>query len=212
MRSLTASAILALALLTACGGGGGGGGLPGPTPPPPSPQYYQPLAVGDSWAYTCHNTQNPSEQTYSIQNSVLGTTTVGSQTVYEFSIQIPSSPTQSTTVIELLANDAQRNTSIYGYLVGGTPQTITPAIVVAASPGAKGTAYDYTGPGGNTIDRIFEGFESSNPTPLGTFTVAPYFESSSTHNYGYALGNGIVEEDHGPNLEYDCLVTSIVLH
>ncbi|HUY40799.1 MAG TPA: hypothetical protein VMV82_04445 [Candidatus Dormibacteraeota bacterium] len=200
------------ALLAACGGGGGGGGTPGPNPSPPAPAYYQPLAVGDTWTYTCHNTHNPAEQQYAIQNSVLGTTTVGGQTVYEFSIQIPSSPTQSTTVIQLLANDAQRNTSIYGYLVGGTPQTIAPTIIVAANPGPTGTAYDYTGQNASTIDRIFEGIESSNPTPLGTFTVAPYFESSSTHNYGYALGTGIVEEDHGPSFEYDCLVTSIVLH
>jgi hypothetical protein len=54
--------------------------------------------------------------------------------------------------------------------------------------------------------------ESSNPTPLGIFQVAPYFESGGTHNYGYALGTGIVEEDHGPNFQYDCLVTSATVH
>ncbi|HEY9085082.1 MAG TPA: hypothetical protein VIN40_03965 [Candidatus Tyrphobacter sp.] len=211
MRYWLTAVGLATLLLPACGGGGGGGN-PGPNPSPPAPEYYQPLAIGDSWTYTCHNTQNPNEQPYTIQNSVLGTTTVGGQTVYEFSIQIPSSPTQSTTVVQLLANDGQRNTSIYGYLVNGTPQTIPATLIVAANPGPKGTAYNYTGQNGSTIDRIFEGMESSNPTPLGTFTVAPYFESNSTHNYGYALGNGIVEEDHGPNFQYDCLINAITLH
>ncbi len=49
------------ALLAACGGGGGGG-TPGPKPSPPAPAYYQPLAVGDTWTYTCHNTHNPAER------------------------------------------------------------------------------------------------------------------------------------------------------
>ncbi len=196
-------------VLTGCGGGGSS---PGPNPSPPAPVFYQPLAVGDTWTYTCHNTQNKSEQPYAIQNSVLGTTTVNGQQVFEFSLQVPSSPTQSTTLVQLLANDAQRNTSIYGYLVGGNVQTITPALIVAAAPGAKGTPYNYAAPDGSTISRIFEGIESSNPTPLGTFTVAPYFESGSTHNYGYALGSGIVEEDHGPNFLYDCLITTMTLH
>ncbi len=108
----------------------------------------------------------------------------------------------------MLANDAKGNTSIYGYLVNGTAQPIAAAVLVAANPGLKGTAYDYAAPDGTTITRIYEGMEQSNPTKLGTFTVAPYFESNSTHNYGYALGTGIVEEDHGPNFQYDCLIQS----
>ena len=215
------TAICALAVLAACGGGGGGGTPPAnptstptstPTAAPTQPQYYQPLASGDSWTYDCHNTQNLSEPHYTIQNTILGTATVAGQSVYEFSMQIPSSPTQSTTIVELLANDGQQNTSIYGYLVNGTPAAIAPTVIVAASPGPKGTAYNYTAQNGSSIDRIFEGVESSNPTQLGTFTVAPYFESGGTHNYGYALGTGIVEEDHGPNYLYDCLITAATLH
>lgn len=211
MRRILTLTVITSAL-AACGGGGGGTNTPPNPTPSPVRQLYQPLAAGDSWTYTCHNTQNKAEQPYEIHNSVLGTATVDGKTVYEFSLQIPSSPTQSTTVVQLLANDAQANTWIYGYMVSGNVQTITPAEIVAWSPGGKGTAYNYTGEDGAVIDRVFEGVESSNPTPLGTFTVAPYFESSGTHNYGYAYNDGIVEEDHGPNFQYDCLITTMNLH
>jgi hypothetical protein len=176
--------------------------------PTATPQkLYQPLAVGDSWGYQCHNTKNQNEQPYAIANTVLGKTTVGSTTVYEFSLQIPASPTQIATTVELLANDANGNTSIYGYLVNGAVQTVTPSVIVSATP-VVNAYYDYLSADGSTITRQFVGFEPSNKTGLGIFTVAPYFESAGTHNYGYALGVGIVEEDHGPNFQYDCLVTS----
>ncbi len=207
-----------LVVLAGCGGGGGSspgsGPAPGPTPTPgptATPAVYQPLAAGDSWAYTCHNTQNSGEAPYAIANTVVGTATVNGHAVYELSLQIPSSPTQSVTQIQLLADDAAGNTSIYGYLAGGVAQAVTPAVIVAANP-SKSTPYDYPALGGGTVPRAFVGFESSNPTSLGTFQVAPYFESGGTHNYGYALGIGIVEEDHGPNFQYDCLVTSATVH
>ena len=205
------ASVLFMFLLSDCGGGAGGSGAPETPTPSPERELYQPLSTGNSWTYTCHNTQNQNEQPYTIRNAVLGTTAVNGQNVYELSMQIPSSPSQSTTIVELIANDAQANTWIYGYLVNGSVQAILPAEVVAWSPGEKGTAYNYTGLNGTTVDRVFEGIESSSPTPLGTFTVAPYFESGGTHNYGYAFNTGIVEEDHGPNFQYNCLLTTMNL-
>jgi hypothetical protein len=41
--------------------------------------------------------------------------------------------------------------------------------------------------------------------------VAAYFESQATHNYGYSLGLGVMEEDHGPQYKYDCLIEKYVL-
>jgi hypothetical protein len=172
--------------------------------------FYQPLAFGDHWSYVCHNTANPSAPTFDIANAVVGKTKIAGRTVYEFSIQIPSSPTASTKVTQLLADDAQGNTRIYGYLIHGKIKTIPAAVIVATGP-RKNAYYDYRGPTGARIVRQFLGFESSNPTPLGTFQVAPYFESDRTHNYGYALKTGIVEEDHGPAYLYDCLIDHVVL-
>ncbi len=110
-----------------------------------------------------------------------------------------------------MANDSAGSTLIYGYLVNGQVQGFAPTIVVAAAP-AMGASYDYPAQGGGTVMRTFVGFESSNPTKLGTFEVAPYFENGGTHNYGYALGYGVVEEDHGPKFEFDCLITNVSLH
>lgn len=214
-RLFLAAAVLGIA---GCGGGGGGstppqGPVATPTPvvtPTPAPPF-QPLALGDSWTYQCHNTQNAGEQPFTIVNAVTGTATVSGTATFAFSIQVPTSPSQIATVVQLLANDAAGNTAIYGYLVAGTPQAVTRTVIVAAAP-AVATPYDYPGPSGTTIPRAFVGFENSNPTALGTFRVAPYFESGSTHNYGYAQGTGIVEEDHGPNFQYDCLITAVSLH
>jgi hypothetical protein len=199
----------AVLLAGACGGGGGSGAGAGvrltPSPSPSGPaQLYQPLAVGDAWTYLCNGA-------FSIHNAVIGTTTVAAQVTYELSLQIPSSPIKSTTLVQLLANDPAGNTSIYGYLIGGAVQAVRPTAIVAAEP-TETTSYNYPAPDGTTVSRVFKGFESSNPTKLGTFRVAPYFENGGTHNYGYALGTGVVEEDHGPNFEFDCLVTSVVLH
>ncbi len=216
----------ALILLAACGGGGSGSGgtaMPlgiGPTPTPnPQANFYEPLALGDSWTYTCKDIKGGGENggnPFTITDSVVGTTTTAGKTVFEFSLQIPqvpSTPLQIVTEIQLLANDAGGNVTLYGYLINGTVKSVTPTLVVAANPpGQQHKAFNYPGPNGNTIDREYVGFEPSNPTPLGTFEVAPYFESNATHNYGYALGTGIVEEDHGPNFEVDCLVTAVTLH
>jgi hypothetical protein len=219
LQSIVMGAGLALA---GCGGGGGGGASApgaGGTPPPVHLQFYEPLALGDQWSYTCRDIKGGGEnggQPFTIVDSVAGTATVNGTTVYEFALQIPqvpSKPLQIVTEIQLLANDAAGNATLYGYLVNGVVTTIKPTLFVTANPpGQQREAFNYPGQNGVTIDREFVGLEPSNPTPLGVFEVAPYFESGSTHNYGYALGTGIVEEDHGPNFEVDCLITAGTLH
>ena len=174
-RLFLAAAVLGIA---GCGGGGGGstppqGPVATPTPvvtPTPAPPF-QPLALGDSWTYQCHNTQNAGEQPFTIVNAVTGTATVSGTATFAFSIQVPTSPSQIATVVQLLANDAAGNTAIYGYLVAGTPQAVTRTVIVAAAP-AVATPYDYPGPSGTTIPRAFVGFENSNPTALGTFLAS----------------------------------------
>ncbi len=166
---------------------------------------YQPLAVGDSWSYACTGG-------FTVTNAIGRTATVGAQTTYAFAVQIPSSPTSSTTETMLLANDAAGNTVLYGYLIGTTVTPVTPTTIVAAAP-VLNASFDYPAPGGGTVTRTFVGFENSNRTPYGgVYAVAPYFESGGTHNYGYALGAGIVEEDHGPHFEFDCLLSALTLH
>jgi hypothetical protein len=174
-----------------------------PADTPATKSVYQPLAVGNTWKYVC-NHQFP------IENAVLGKLRLDARTVYEFSIQIPSSPVHSVKVVQLLANDSTGTTRIYGYLLHGKPHEVTPAAIVVASP-VLHQHYDYPRLGGGKVTRIFMGFENTNPTPLGTFYVAPYFESGGTHNYGYALGKGVMEEDHGPNYKYDCLIDHVTL-
>ena len=164
---------------------------------------YQPLAVGDSWKYVCNHQ-------FTIRNAVVGTARVGKTLTYEFSIQIPSSPSKSVKVVQLLANDRKGITRIYGYLIAGKVHAVTPTAIVVPAP-VLNRHYDYPGQHGGVVSRIFVGFENTNPTPLGTFRVAPYFESNATHNYGYTLRRGIMEEDHGPNYRYDCLIDKVVL-
>jgi len=164
---------------------------------------YQPLAAGDFWTYTCNNL-------FKIEDRVVGKYDVGKHATFALSLQIPSSPTKSTKIVELLANDVHGNTWIYGYLVAGKVHPVTAHEVVAASP-VKGKHYNYPSPKGSTVERIFKEFEATNKTPLGTFWVAAYFESNATHNYGYSLGRGVMEEDHGPNYRYDCLIEKYVL-
>lgn len=113
--------------------------------------------------------------------------------------------------IQLLDNDSTGTTRIYGYLEHGKVRQVPAKSIVVPSP-KLGARYDYVGPNGKPVTRVFVGFENTNPTPLGTFWVAPYFESGGTHNYGYTLGKGIMEEDHGPHYQYDCLIEHIVLH
>jgi hypothetical protein len=131
--------------------------------------------------------------------------------VYALSLQIPSSPTKSTQVVQLLANAANGSTWIYGYLIAGKVHATKPAEIVAATP-VLNKQYDYPAPTHGTVSRVFKGFEWTNRTPLGVFWVAPYFESGGTHNYGYSLGRGVMEEDHGPNYKYDCLIEKLVIH
>ncbi len=165
---------------------------------------YQPLGSADSWTYTCNHQ-------FTIVDRVIGTLHLSKRLVYVFSLQIPSSPKKSVYVDQLLANDSSGNTWIYGYLTHHRAHAVTPAKIVARNP-VLNAHYDYPAPAHGKISRIFVGFEYTNPTPLGTFWVAPYFESGGTHNYGYSKGRGVMEEDHGPNYRYDCLIEKYVLH
>ncbi len=220
----TSIALAALFLcLCACGGAGGGGSVPAPGPrPSSSPVPFLPLAAGDTWTYACTlGTPAPSASTFPKTNQVLGTTTVGGTTVFEYAEQIPSSPTQSSTVIQLLADDPAGDTLIYGYMANpsSSPAPLaSPVVIIAASPGVAGTIYDYPGENGGTISRFFWGSEPTHPTVFGTFQVDAYFEGShvaaqATDGYGYAAGLGVMEEDHDfanpdPSKRIDCLITS----
>jgi len=217
--AMTAKPFVVAALLTGCGGGGGSSGGGGPTPPPPVVQYYLPLAVGNRWTYTCTYRNPPMAGSFTKTDSVTGTQTVNGVRTYVFALHIVNSPTQIITWNMLLANDAQGNLTLYGYLVNGSVQTITPIVIVAATgtPGKQYTGYYYPAPDGSTVHRYFYGNELTNPTPLGTFRVAAYFENNGswdTRGYGYTLGQGITEDSEAPNVpeQYDCLINSIQLH
>jgi hypothetical protein len=196
-----------VAALAACGGGATP--LRNAIAEQPAPavtdarKVYQPLAVGNYWKFTCNHL-------FPIVDRVTGTFHVKERLVYALSLQIPSSPTKSVRVIQLLANDIKGNTWIYGYLIHGKVDAVKPAEIVAAKP-APYTYYDYPSPAHGKITRLFLNFENTNKTPLGVFWVAPYFESGRTHNYGYSLGRGVMEEDHGPQYKYDCLIEKYVL-
>jgi hypothetical protein len=216
MKQCRAIATALMCGLAACGGGGGtggGGGQPPPVPTPtPSPlQFYQPLATGDTWKYSCHFRNPPMAGTFPIANRVTGTQMVNGVQTFAFALQVVTSPTQIATQTMLLANDTQGNVTLYGYLASGTVLPVTPTLIVAAAPSTS-TPYNYPALGGGTVTRSFAAFTVTNPTPLGTFNVAVYYESGATHNYGYALGKGIMEEDHGPNFRYDCLIGAFHLN
>ena len=170
---------------------------------PGAAKVYQPLAVGDYWSYICN-------KQFKIEDRVVKKYALGKRIVYALSLQIPSSPSKSVKVVQLLANDAHGNDWIYGYLIKGKLHQVKPTEIVAVSP-VLDKHYDYPSPKGGTISRIFKGFEYTNPTPLGTFWVAPYFDGGGTHNYGYSLGRGVMEEDHGPHYKYDCLIEKYAL-
>jgi|HubBroStandDraft_2_1064218.scaffolds.fasta_scaffold386130_1 hypothetical protein len=184
----------------------------------PRGDLYQPLAVGDSWKYTCRDIKGGGENNgkpFTIYDKVLGTTKVGTQQVSEFSLQVPqvpSRPLKVDTQIMLLNNDPHGNLWMHGYLVHGVVRAVKAAEIVAYVTPKKGAKFGYTGPNGKQVSRIFFGIVPTNPTPLGIFTVADYEESSNTHDYGYAKGTGIAEEDHGPNFEVDCLIEAVTLH
>lgn len=218
-----ASLIAAVVWLAACGGAGGGGTVPpGPPPPATSPKPFLPLKAGDVWTYACVlGTPAPSASTFPKTNQVLGTAMVNGTLTYEYALEVPSSPTQRTTQIQLLADDAAGDTLIYGYMANPTasPAPIaSPAVVIAQQPGAGLTPYDYEGESGATVQRVFCCTGQTHPTVFGVFDVDEYFEgshalASATDGYGYAPGVGSVEEDHNfadpdPAKRIDCLVTS----
>ncbi len=196
--------------------------MPGPTPPPgpsPSPQPYLPLAIGNTWTYACYlGTPAPGASTFPKTNQVIGSTTIGGTLTYEYAEQIPSSPTLSTTQIQLLANDANHNTILYGYMANPTapPTVVTPTVIIAVSPGPSNAPFDYPAEGGGTVSRIFCCNGPTNETTFGVFTVAEYYDGShsllsATDGYGYARGKGVMEEDHNfnnPATRIDCVVAT----
>jgi hypothetical protein len=228
---LALSGCLATAMLVGCGSLQAPIAVPGATPqvshskttahagtPLADGDHYQPLAIGDSWKYTCRDVKGGGENNgnpFPLYHKVLGSTQVGTQRVYDFSLQVPqvpSRPLKIDTEIMLLNNDTHGNLWLYGYLVRGSVHKVHAAEIVSAATPRKGAKFDYTGPNAKTISRIFCCIEETNKTPLGIFTVADYEESANTHDYGYAKGTGIAEEDHGPNYEVDCLIEAVTLH
>ena len=179
-------------LLAGCGGGGSQGATP-PTPP------YLPLAVGNTWSYACNNNGG------SITDTVTQTVTVNGQPTFAMQMQFPNGPDQTL----LLANDAQGNTTFYGYLVNGTAMPETPSLYVSANP-TKGETFAYAALGGGTVDRVFADFTVTNPTALGVFNVAVYNEGG-VPAYGYTTGKGVTEQDHNYP-QFDCTITSMTLH
>ena len=179
---------------------------------------YQPLAIGDSWKYTCRDIKGGGENNgkpFFLYHKVIGSAKIGTRQVYEFSLeipQVPSRPLKIDTEVMLLSNDVHGNLWLHGYLVNGSVHKVHTAKIVSAATPAIGAKFSYTGPNGKPISRIFCCIEQSNKTPLGIFTVADYEESANTHDYGYAKGTGVVEEDHGPNYEVDCLIKAVTLH
>lgn len=176
---------------------------------------YQPLAVGDVWKYTCRDIKGGGENggnPFTIEHQVTGATTIGKTQVFAFVRQVPqvpSKPLKIHTEVMLLRNDAHGNLWIEGYLDGKTIQRVRSTLIVSHATPPKGKTFDYPGPTGATVPRFFYGIVPTNPTPLGTFTVADYEESQTLHDYGYAQGMGIAEEDHGPNFEVDCLINYV---
>jgi hypothetical protein len=166
-------------------------------------KVFQPLATGDYWKYICNHA-------FTIVDRVVGTYHVKNHLVYALSLQIPSTPKKSVDVVQLVANDTKGNTWIYGYLERGKVHVVTTTEIVATHP-VKNKHYDYPAPAHGKISRIFYGFEPTNRTPLGIFWVGAYFETNATHGYGYSLGRGVMEEDHGPHFQYDCLIEKYLL-
>ena len=217
LRSRMAAIATALVLGSCAGSSRGIDSSGGPAPAVPArpagSALYQPLAVNDAWTYTCRDIKGGGENgnnPFTIVHRVLGTTKVGSKTTFELELQIPqvpSTPLEIVTEVMLVANDAHGNLVIYGYLLPNeSVRKIKPTIIVSNATPNKYATFNYAGPNGRLISRFFYGIEPTNPTPLGTFTVADYEESRMTHDYGYARGFGVAEEDHGPNFEVDCLV------
>ena len=222
MKAWIVIAILAGCAAVACGGGGGSSQtLPTPAPSS-SPRPWLPLSVGDTWSYACYlGSPAPGASTFPKSNAVIGTQVVSGTTTFAYEIQVPTSPTNMTEQIQLLADDAAGNTVLFGYLAapGASPEPIaSPTIVIAQNPGSPGSVFDYPAENGGTVSRFFFGNIPTHPTVFGVFQVDAYYEGSHTFAtspdcYGYAPGLGSMEEDHNftdpdPNKRIDCLITS----
>ena len=107
--------LLNIALLTSCGGGSAAT----QPPPPKQQQAYLPLAMGNTWNYDCGSG-------VTITDTVTQQVTVNGQTTFALQLQFPNAATQTF----LLANDAQENTTFYGYLVNGAPVDVKTTIHV----------------------------------------------------------------------------------
>lgn len=177
---------------------------------------FQPLAKGDSWTYSCRDIKGGGENggnPFSFTDRVLRYVTARGQRLSEFELHVPvvpSKPLKIVTEVMLLANNQRGDLWIYGYVLHGKLVLKKPTKIVSAVNPPKGATFNYPGPFGKPVSRFFYGYIPTNPTPLGTFTVADYEESSATNDYGYAHGKGIMEEDHGPNFEVDCLIQHVV--
>jgi hypothetical protein len=195
----TAGALI-VAVLPACGGGGTTSSpAPAPTATPlPGVKFYLPLAVGNSWTYNCAGGG-------SITDSIPAAQPVGSIEAFRFVIQFPGGSSQT----QLLANNSDGSTTLYGYIAqDGTGVFVVPSVIIALNP-TPGQQFNYPGQNSGTfVTRSFVGSGTSQ-TPLGTFNVATYSESSGADTYSYALGTGIAEQKHGSS---DCLLAAIHLH
>lgn len=183
--------LIVSAFLIACGGGSSS------KTQPPQPQFFLPLAMGNTWSYDCGGG-------VSITDSVTQTVTVNGQSTFAVQFEFPNAAAQTF----LLANDAKGNTTLYGYLVNGAPVSIAPALYISANP-TPNEPFNYPDQAGVTVNRIFFGFEPTNPTPLGIFQVAAYNDNGTQDIWGYAAGKGIMEQDHGT---FDCKITNFQLH
>ena len=224
MRKVLILALVSASLwLAACGGGGSSLPAPGETPSPGpsrSPLPFLPLKVGNTWTYACYlGTPVPGASTFPKTNQVIGSTTVGTTVTYEYQEQLPTSPTTGSTQIQLLANDTNGNTLLYGYMANPTasPTAVTPTVIIPHVPGPPLTSfYDYPAQGGGTISRVFCCTGNTNLTVFGVLPVSEYFDgshvlSSTTDGYGYEIGKGAMEEVHNSNNaspKVDCLITA----
>lgn len=207
LRALT----LAVAAV-ACGGGAlhplGDAGNPLVAP-------FLPLAVGNTWTYACGDwpLRHLSDAKFVITDSVLSTATVNGQLTYAYALTIPTSATASRVEVQLLANDADGNTRLWGYLNAGIVVPVAPALIVVQSP-QVGATFNYPAQDGGVVSRVFKSVTSTNPTGLGTYpSVDVYFETGG-NNYGYQVAVGIVERDHlwDSPATLDCVITAVTLH
>jgi hypothetical protein len=167
----------------------------------PSPfrglKFYLPLAVGNTWTYTCGGG-------VTLTDSISAAQPVGSIEAFRFVLQFPGGSSQT----QLLANNADGTTTLYGHIFNGNPVFVVPEAIIVVDP-APGQSFNYRGPLGNEVSRNFVSFRMTHVTPLGIFNAAVYTENGGTDTYSYALGTGIAEQTHGTS---DCLLASVHLH